>query len=163
MRHRCAASAMPLRLRSYVEPFTLRRSPWHPAGGPVVCVLEIADGPHHPVHCAFLNAYLEPQLTRNRSVVPPLPVQNCCVNDSPRLHSALPSLSRSGSALSSVGTCTLRRSHRHFGGRPKRSSRRRCNRSVFCCLAARWARAELLGRLWRDLGIPDADAITTLL
>ena len=67
---------------------------------------------------ALLNAYPKSQLTRNRSIVPPLSVRNCCVHNSPRLHSAQPSLYRSGRALLSVKTYTLGQSHKHLAGVP---------------------------------------------
>ena len=67
---------------------------------------------------ALLFAAPEPRLTRNRSAVTPLPVRNRCVHDPPRLHSAQPSLFRSGRALLSEGTHTPGRSPQHSAGDP---------------------------------------------
>ena len=69
-------------------------------------------------HDALLSADPKTQYARNCSIVLPLQGRNCCMHDSLRLHSAQPSLFRSGRALLSMGICTLERSPRHLAGVP---------------------------------------------
>ena len=63
VRHRFAAYAIPLRLRFSIEPFTLRRRPWHPAGVPSIHASRISERPCHPGTAPFL------MLTRNGSLL----------------------------------------------------------------------------------------------
>ena len=69
---------------------------------------------YHP--CALLCAYPEPQLIRNGRVVPPLLSQNCCIRDSPRLHSAASAMPLRLRFY--IESFTLGRSHRHSAGDP---------------------------------------------